>query len=306
MPNYNLSVLLTTRDRPILTQKVIESLHENSKVFEEIDIYVFDNLSLLDDNRLKLFQDMLKDGIIKYYSFDTKTSLNECFGKAVAFKRWGSMIEDIQQVNIKRNERKLREETRYYVLIDSDMLLGSGWDEYFISAMTQIPKEEPHIHYLVQWPGGIPRGAREQARHYPAINAFTGDQFSLGIAGFGGGSGFWFMTYDMLQSMRWNHSDLALTFKHFKKHDTTTWNKIRKKIGPHDKFKYVCGVMLPDDKDPVVLHLGGQIGSICNSESRVSSNYERDRKDFFEREKYMESIPINELFESYKNKCNIW
>ena len=39
-----LNVMLTCRERLYFTQKVIEALHENTKRFNKINIYCYDNL----------------------------------------------------------------------------------------------------------------------------------------------------------------------------------------------------------------------------------------------------------------------
>ena len=67
MIKRRLYVIIPCRDRLILTQKCIESLWENSKLFNEIHIYVFDNKSDLDTDRFKIFQQLLKEGKIQYY-----------------------------------------------------------------------------------------------------------------------------------------------------------------------------------------------------------------------------------------------
>ena len=78
-----LSVLLTARDRLVLTQKTIESINKSTTLFKEVNIYVFDNLSNPSPERFAIFSKLLKDGKIKYYSYDTMTSLTNCFAKAI-------------------------------------------------------------------------------------------------------------------------------------------------------------------------------------------------------------------------------
>ena len=306
MDNLKLSVLLPTRDRPLATQKVIESIYENTTLFDEIDIYIFDNLSSLENNRMDIFQNLLKEGKIKYYSYDTSTSLSNCFGKGVAFKRWIGMMRDTHDVLAKRNPQKLESETRYYLLIDSDMLVGPKWDQFFISAIRQIPKNELLVHYIVQLPGGVPSGARKRARKYNITNQFSGEQFTLWLASFGGGSGFWFMNYNMLSMLEWTHHDLAKTYNSFKKHDSTTWIKIREKIGSDDYLKYVCAIELPRGHDPLVLHLGSKIGSICNSETDSTRSYAKEGSSFLRKELNFMNLSVKELFEQNKHSCKEW
>ena len=83
-----LSVMIPCRDRLILTKKCIDSIWKNSSIFNKIDIYVFDNNSDLNTERLSLFYNLLEDKKICHYSYDTPTSLHNCFGKATTFMRW--------------------------------------------------------------------------------------------------------------------------------------------------------------------------------------------------------------------------
>ena len=150
--NNRLSVLLTSRERPMLTQKCIESINRTSKLFEEINIYVFDNLSNPDEKRLGLFSKLLKEGDIHYYSYDTSTSLCDCFGKAIAYNRWIHMMKMEHDIRITTKENNLDD---YYILIDNDMILGDGWDAYFITANEELKSKEPDTHFLVKFPGGL-------------------------------------------------------------------------------------------------------------------------------------------------------
>ena len=137
-----LTVCLTSRDRQILTQKAIESLHTYSTIFDEIDIYVFDNLSVATPERFSIFSRLLKDKKIKFYSYDTKDTLSHCFGKSVIFERWLHMLD----IDLKiKNSQKIKED-RYFLLMDNDMIVSENWDQYFICASDFIEKTNKLNH----------------------------------------------------------------------------------------------------------------------------------------------------------------
>jgi len=292
-----LSVLLTTRDRNILTQKTIESLHVNSSMFDEINIYVFDNLSEPCLERFKIFSNLLKLGRIKYYSYDTSTSLNDCFGKAVVFRRWIDMMNI--EAMIRRNKGLGMNLENYYALIDNDILVGPEWDKYFVPANQMIDKKEPQIHFIVKSPGGVPTGARERAVFYDYKNA-NGLQCKVLTANAGGGSGFWFMNFKQLQQLKWNDSDLLHTYKQFKRHDTTTWNMIKSKLGGKN---YVAAVIPPED-NPLIIHLGGLgIGSICNNlqHPKGPQQYLNVKSQMESKDREFTKMNANQIFDKFKN-----
>jgi hypothetical protein len=302
--------MITCRDRPILTQKLIESLYETVNVFSEINIYTFDNLSELSDERMSIFSNLLKNKKIVYYSYDTQKSSHNCFSKAISFNRWINMME-VDNFILSNKDNQYKSKKHYYSLIDNDMLFGRGWDEYFISAIeqleTNLKNKENNIHYLVKWPGGIPGNARKESRMYSIQNSFNRDNFQIGTSGFGGGSGFWFMNFEMINKLHWKNANYLNTYNSFKKHDTTTWSIIREKLGQNNDLKYVCGVIPPhEESNPLVIHLGSQFGSICNSEEYKDRNYNALKPTFLKKEQEILNSSASEIFELFKTKCNNW
>ena len=116
-----LSVMIPARDRTILTQKCIDSIWKNSSVFHKIDIYVFDNMSEITQDRIMLFMKMLKTKKICYYSYDTPTSSHNCFGKASTFMRWCQMMEVDHKLKLRLRDYELNYK-HFYLLLDRSML----------------------------------------------------------------------------------------------------------------------------------------------------------------------------------------
>ncbi len=300
---YRLSVLMSSRDRTIFTQKTIESIHINSKIFNDINIYLFDNYSDIDTNRLNMISKLLNNNLIKYYSYDTNTSSCNCFPKAIGFKRWVTMM--IDDYNIRLNFKSNINTVDYYVLIDNDMLVGPGYDEYFITASEKLKSVEPNLHYLVKYPGGVTKNSINYGYTYEMENKFqTNDKFNVISANFGGGSGFWFMSYEQLLKLQWGYDQLKNTYNSFKKHDTTTWNMIKEKNG---NIRYVGARAAPKPKsNPLVIHLGGIVGSICNALTKKDRDYNKLKPEFILKEKDIENMNCNDIFDKYKENSNCY
>lgn len=284
-----------------MTQKTIESLHTNTTNFDKMFIHCYDNLSDLkkESNRFEIFQKLLTEEKIHKYSYDTPNSLSECFGKAIAYYHWMNQA----RLDCEIRKKVGCKDQHYYLLIDNDMLVGPKWSEYFLSASVPIPDLKT-VFFMVKYPGGIPSGAREKERRKKCINMFNkSETFELAFAGGGGGSGFWFMTQEMLLKQNWGSEQVLKTYKCFKKHDTTMWETIYKMFGQH-RVNYVMGIV-PPEEHPLVLHLGPVIGSMCNS---LSTDIYKHKKDIF-KEKEKELIQdknCNEIFEMFKDKCANW
>lgn len=295
--NNRLSVLLTSRDRPILTQKCIESIRRTSHLFKEVNIYVFDNLSNPDEKRLGLFSKLLKEEKIKYYSYDTPTSLCDCFGKAIAYNRWISMMKMEYEIREATKQTALKD---YYILIDNDMLLGDGWDNFFITANNKLKSKEPDNHFLVKFPGGL----TNQYINKPTTNKYkfqTPDNIEFEVIStcWGGGSGFWFMDYKQLCKTKWENKYFANTYKKFKGHDVTSWFRI--KNNNNGFINYVAGIKPPDDT-PLVLHIGEVLQtSICNVLTRKGpQEYKRIKSDLLLKEMDLRDMTAKEIYDKFK------
>jgi len=300
---YRLCICMPIRDRKHLTIKAIESIWKNTtKVAKKnINIYAFDNKSDLSDERAAMFYNLLKQDKIKYYSYDTSESTYNCFGKAVTFQRWIKMM--ITERNMYSTISPGLDGYRtFYVLMDNDMLLGPGWDEYFISAAEQVERIQPDTHMLIKSPGGVPESCRQDPQ-YKIKNVFDGSDISIQPGIGGGGSGFWFMTYNMLNKVMWDDRDLKYTFNVDKRHDSTTWRLIHDKNGI---CKYNAAVVPPSEDNPLVLHLGGRIGSICNQ--LVKGKYNGDvKKGITDMEDHeIEGLSVDDLWTKYKDIAGIW
>jgi len=302
MENLNndnrLSVLLTSRDRPILTQKCIESIHKTSKLFKEVNIYVFDNLSNPDEKRLGLFSKLLKEEKIKYYSYDTPISLCDCFGKAIAYNRW---------INMMKTEHDIREVTKtnslkdYYILIDNDMILGPDWDKFFITANDELLSREPDIHFMVKYPGGLTeRNINKPSSNKYKLTTPNNIEFDVVCTNWGGGSGFWFMNYEQLLKTKWETELFSNVYKRFKRHDTISWSRINNKS--KNIINYVAGIKPPDD-NPLVLHIGGVLNcSMCNVLTKQGpSEYKKVKSNFIIKELALANMSSLDIYNKYKS-----
>ena len=199
MKNMVLNVMISCRDRINLTQKTIESVHKYSTIFQKIRIFCFDNLSCLDSERLSIFQKLLKEGLIQYYSFDTSESLYNCFGKTISFQRWIQMMKD-EIIILNQHQKNIREKEKtfseyYYLLLDNDMILCDKWDQYFVSAADCC---KDCAYFLVKWPGGCLDKNRPFEKN-KILNKFNpSETFEVINDHVGGSSALWFMTKRML------------------------------------------------------------------------------------------------------------
>lgn len=306
--DLRLSVMIPTRDRTILTTKAIESIRSTSKLFKEVHIYVFDNLTSPSPDRSELFSRLLSDQKIQYYSYDTDISLNNCFAKAYVFQRWINMMKTDFHLRHMINKNDTIED--YYALLDSDMILGPGWDKYFISANQSLIQDEPCLHFFVKFPGGIPRVAREHKETKThTITTPDGEQFNVMCSVHGGGSGFWFCNFSQLCNLEWPLAGLLNTYNRFKRHDTTSWELIKRKYN-YLPTRYVAGIIPVNNENPLVLHMGEVLGtSMCNVLTQSGpKEYSKEKQKFKIKELELKNLSALEIYNKYKmlDKATIW
>jgi hypothetical protein len=304
--NARLSVIVPTRDRNILTLKAIESVRKTSKLFKEINIFVFDNLTNPSQERINIFSKLLSDGHIQYYSYDTKTSLNDCFAKAIVFQRWIDMMKTSHELNKYTDKEKLED---FYLLLDSDMIVGEGWDRYFITANKDLNNIEPDLHFFVKFIGGIPKSAREHPTTRTHTIKYKEEEFKVMCSVHGGGSGFWFFNFSQLCKLKWPIEGLLNTYGKFKRQDTTSWALIKKKFNMVPT-RYVAGVIPPDKENPLVLHMGEVLKcSMCNVLNNLGSKvYNREKHNFSLKELELKDMSAKEIYDKYKmlDSATIW
>ena len=304
MSLYRLNVCMPARDRTVLTKKCIQSIYENSKLFKDINIYVFDNMTEIDKDRTDMFQTLLNRSLIKYYSYDTEVSTNYCFAKPIIFNRWiDMMILEKSIMEAKSHREKIKE---FYMLTDNDMIYGPDWDVYMVSAANEMSLRYKNIKYLVKAPGGVTKRALSEGLKLRISNTFEStNPIDIVMSCFGGGSGFWFMTYNMLLDLKWTNSELASMYGKFKGHDSTTWLKLNKMNG--DDVPYVAAVFPKNmEENPLVEHLGSSndiAGSICNS--LTSGNYHKTKIILKEKDKQLENLSVSEIWKNNKDK-GVW
>ena len=289
---YKLYVCIPVRDRLIFTQKCIESIYLNSSAFESINIYIFDNYSELTDERILTFSRLLKEGKIKYYSYDTEESTTKCFAKSVIIKRWIEMMIEKDDV-----EKLVIDKDKYikpvYMISDNDMLYGPNWDTYFISALEAVKYVAPQTKFLVKSPGFEIELDRSN-EFSKIVNIYNGKKFLLGHASNGGNGACWVMNYDMLKEIKWTNEEMALVYEKCKQSDSLTWEKLRHK---YPEMNYLAAVIPPDNNEPLVEHFGGLLGSVCISVT--NSIYDESVKtEYANNELQYENMSIQEIFNS--------
>lgn len=297
--HYDLYVCIPARDRLVMTQKCIESIHENSTLFRSINIYVYDNCSKAISERLSVFSNLLETGTIKYYSYDTVESTNSCFPKPVVFRRWIDMM--IEKHEIKQRTTPEDNIKSMYLMTDNDMIYGPKWDTYFVSLLDVIKDVAPETKFICKSPGE--KYERERAEHFTKYtNTYTGEEVLLGMTCGGGTGCCWVMDYDMLKCLRWNNDEIASVFHMHKQADGYTWYKLRREYPGTD---YLTSIVPPDyQNEPLVINLGPEIGSVCNgltysdyNDKMIKGNSDRERK--------FKNMSISEIYNNYKHR-GLW
>ena len=287
-----LNVMLTCRERTYFTQKVIEALHENTSKFHKINIYCYDNLSDLGSGRMSIFEELLEEKKIVYYSYDTTTSTNKSFPKSIIYNDWFYKMATF-------NKMPNTDETRYYLMIDNDMVVCPYWDEFFLSAADHAL---PSTRYLVKRPGGMV--ARRGKIHTKEVeNRYNKEEkFDLMYASFGGGSGFWFMNQNMLNKHVWIQNVAVSSYGNHRGDDIAIWRAIDKFNGK--QTQYVAGITALKEK-PLVLHMGSVLGSMCNFRPQ---EYVSQKDTQAEADEILSELSVSEIIEKYKydKQCTTW
>lgn len=296
---FELNVLLTSRDRTILTSKAIDSLYENSKIFENINIYLYDNYSNMDSERMSLIQRLISDKKICHYSYSNEISTGNVFPKMFAHTLWTTHMSTIHHIRSRKGKNLGVNE--YFLIMDNDMIVGPKWDQYFVSCIQDIEVKYPNIKFTMPLPSGINPAKQKELQKVDVINIFNSKKTATyGLSNCAGGSGFWFMTFNMLSSMNLNNEDVLSTYNRFKHHDSTIWNRIKKDNG---NLNYCAAII--HKTDPYVLHLGGIVGSLCNNLTNFTYS-EIKKKELMCNEERFKDMTINEIFEEFKGECSSW
>ena len=282
-----LNVCIPARDRLITTKKTVESLRINTLRFDTVNIYIFDNLSNTTSERFETFSSLLKNKDIQYYSYDTDVTTLGCFPKMVIHHKFHELMELKQKISPPTESTDV-----FYMLCDNDIIFNRDWDSYFISAAKAVGYREPELRYLVPEPGGVATGFRKGSGLFDILNEFNKKPYRALAASYGGGSGLWFSDSIQFQKTKPEISDILQTKGYFKKHDSTLWTKFKRKA----EGKHYVATITPHPSDyPLALHLGGIVGSMCNS---LIKNSYYDNK-FLEQEKEIENMTISDIISKY-------
>ena len=300
-----LNVMSACRERNHMTVKMIQSIHENSTCFDKINIYIYDNFSDFSTERMEIIQKLLKDKMICYYSYNQEETCCNIMSKAMLFQTWAKMMVD--QYNLfdecKTNTlipKTYKGNNNYYMLCDNDMLFGPTWDEHFLSALHNVPNT---THYLVKYPGGMGAGDNSIIESMVPNKFKPGETIKVKDDVRGGSSGVWFMDYNMLKKNIWSNLELMCLFGRTHGDDVMSWRIIDQR---YKRVVYYVRRVCPSSTDnPLILHLGGVVGSIINHQKKTKytdtvqqQNYEEDKK--------LKDITVSELFDRFKNTGGNW
>ena len=118
------------------------------------------------------------------------------------------------------------------------------------------------------------------------------------------------MNYNMLQGMKWDYSHYAQTYGKYKRHDTTTWMMLKAKVGANREY-FASIKQTDNEQNPLVLHMGGVVGSMCNTlNSSVQGPiiYQEKKKEFIIKESHLKEMTPLEIYNKYKSSqaTTIW
>lgn len=267
--------MFTVRNRFQLTKYTLEQLFK-SVDFDKwrMDIFLYDNLSEFDmEERGAWYGKLLKEKWLTQVTFNTAASTDKAFSKAAA----NNQFADLHMNSLNRKKIK------YLIMMDNDMLCFPGWLDVFDKAwddIKSVPTLKDEIVVVTQYPGGV------MGREIVQIN---GTNYHRGTSG---GSGLWVVKNNFYHKI--GKLNLGPLVGKNKAHDQRYWYRIQRKTGV---YKYAIAV--PCKK---VLHLGGIVGSVCNSlHKNGGRNLDQIEKGFEER---IKGLTPEQVAEKYPNFFN--
>jgi len=289
----NLWVCIPARNRTILTEKTIDSIYFYTTLFDKIYIYLFDNYTEIDNQRMNFIQRLINKNKIHYYSYCGEIATQKVFPKIMIHHWWNKMMETMLELERQKNEH-------YFVLCDNDVLFGPEWDSYVLTACQLIEKKFPKTAFITAFPGGIPTSGINNGQYVDCTNSFNNVKFKILRSKEGGSSSFWFMNKRMMKNLQWSAHHIRRGVGRFKTHDTEAWNFIKRK---NPSVLYASAVKTDH---PLLLHLGGTIGkSICNSYDPVAKKKQNNNNTPYTENEFEDSS-VEEIYNLFKNKCNKW
>lgn len=233
-----IKIFLTVRNRIGITVKCLESIFRHTK--SPYQIYVYDNqTNFLIKDHFKYFCGLYDKGLITQVTFNTNESTFNAFSKASACNMFGLQHE--------QDPRK--DEYSFLLMLDNDIILTPGWDEYLKRAWKYVGKQKlKYIKVIGQLPGGI-KHKKEEHQIAADLN---------GRAGTLGGSGLWSVRPNFFRDV--GFLDLKQLVGQNKRHDQLYWQLLHKASGGKP---YIMGV-----NKKLGIHCGRLAGSVCNTLTR--------------------------------------
>lgn len=257
-----LNVMICSHSRMNLLRNTINSILSKSPLFENINIYLFDHNTEYSVEYSDFIQGLISNKKIQFYNYLTDQSICNTFAKLYSHYMFYNIVKNNFYIRLHHLDTDTDGIERFYLICDNDMMVYNGWDNKFLNVYEQIKNDIFCI--LVPYPSAIQKKPINEELYVKSNQ--------------GGSSAFWFMSEKHFLGLELDFNDLTKTFNKTAGHDVFCWKKIQKIYGNY--YEYCAGVI---SKDPIILHLGGFVGSICNK------NYENE-KDLNFKDKSVDQI----------------
>ena len=264
-----------------ITKKCIEALERFSTL--EHHIYVYDNLTT---HKLwehaDYFARLLESKVISQVTFNSADSTFNAFSKIVSCNQFGRSHE----------EDPRKDEYKYLMIMDNDIIVKPGWDIIFKEAWSYVNKSpllRKHIKIISQLPGGFLQ-CKRYSRKIASYEAYTC---------IGGASSFWSIRSNFFRDV--GFLDIKESIGQSKFHDF----KYREILDRNNKDAKI-GYGLALDA-PMAFHVGGIYGSICDM-LHIGNGDRIKGAEFKEDERVVSSLTLDDLIDKYANNslCINW
>jgi len=259
-------IIITVRNRLAITKKCIEALRRHSNLEHHIYVYNSRTNYLLDEHAEYLHK-MYTDGIIKQYTFLSKSSVFNAFDKAVSCNMWGLQHE------IDPNKDKYD----FLLMLDNDIIVTPKYDLMLKKCWEFVTKNNhKNIKVIGQSPGGI--------KSKQEIGRVEGVIFR---EGFLGGSGLWSVRPNFFRDVGFLNIKQLVGLS--KKHDQLYWRK----LGEATQGKPYIGAI----SAKLGIHCGKHVGSVCNVLTKQARHPRvMDNIKFKDAEEKIESMTFDEFY----------
>lgn len=264
-----IKIFLTVRNRFAITKKCLEAINLHTKTPYQLFIYQNQTDYLLEEH-FKYMKKLYMRGLVTQITFNTTASTFNAFSKAAACNSFGMQHEQDPE----------KDKYDFLMILDNDIILTPGWDEYVLRAWKYIKKNKlENIKVVGQLPGGI-KHKNEQIE--------IGDM--IGRTGFLGGSGLWTVQPDFFRKV--GFLNLKELVGHVKRHDQLYWQLLHKSSSGKP---YIMGL-----NKKLGIHCGMLCGSVCNTLTRLRGKKvpSNDCIKFEKAEENINKLKFKEFFDS--------